>query len=160
MRYQGLNWHLARSPRVALNLHIYLHRSLIGDKCTCFFIYRALQVYTERFNSKKTNTPNPPALELCGIKVINGARTLSNRQALDSSWPLWPGALRLGIPCKPAAPSMPSAFVHPCLRQKGLEGASAIKHGCFGASSELAPLFLSSGSLFRCCIPRSWSYKQ
>lgn len=31
-----LNWHLASSLRVALNLHINLHRSLIGDKCTCF----------------------------------------------------------------------------------------------------------------------------
>lgn len=36
--YQGaeLSWHLASSLRVALNLHINLHRSLIGDKCTCF----------------------------------------------------------------------------------------------------------------------------
>lgn len=43
----GLSWHPASSPRLALHLHINLHKTLIGDKCTCFFIYGALQVYTE-----------------------------------------------------------------------------------------------------------------
>ena len=158
MQYQGLNWHLARSPRVALNLHINLRRSLIGDKCTCF-LFIELCKCIQRF-TLKSNTPNLPALELCRIKVINGAWTLSNQQAPDSSWPLWPGALCPCVPCQPAAPSMQSAFIHPCLHRKGVEGLSAIKHGCFGVASVLAPLFfLSAGSLCRCCIPWSWSYK-
>lgn len=67
---RGLSWRQASSPRVALNLHINLHKTLIGDKCTCFFIYGALQVYTEiSFEQKKKKKIKLPASALCRIKA-------------------------------------------------------------------------------------------
>lgn len=109
-----------------------------------FFIYRALQVYTQIYLKKinrKNNTPSLPALKLSGIKVINGVWTPSH-QAPDSLWPLWPGSLHLWGSCQPAAPSLQCAFLHPCFHQKGHGAPSAVKYACFRAALERAPLLI------------------
>lgn len=59
----------------------------------------------QKRNQTKPNTPAPlPALDLCGIKVVIGVQTLSNRQAPSSLRPCWPAALCHCIPCQAAAP--------------------------------------------------------
>lgn len=107
-----------------------------------FFLFIEPCKCTQRLTLKKKNqqnnhaTPNPSALELCGIKVIGGARTPSNRQAPDSWWPLWPGAWHSLPPCSPIPAvclhlSPQSAFIHPRLHQKGAEGPSCHKARLF-----------------------------
>lgn len=151
---RGLSWHQASSPRVALNLHINLHKTLIGDKCTCFFIYGALQVYTEiSFEQKKKKKIKLPASALCRIKANGAWAPLHRRFAIDPM-PLWDGVSGPWIHYQPWAPSW--VCLHQCL----CDEAEREKLGCFRAASQLTLLlvFLSVCSRRCCCVLWSWSY--
>lgn len=89
---RGLSWRQASSPRVALNLHINLHKTLIGDKCTCFFIYGALQVYTEiSFEQKKKKNLN------CLLRRCAGLRQMGPGPLCTDGLPLTPCPFEMGF---------------------------------------------------------------